>query len=243
VRVALLSDIHSNLAALDAILAHADDEGHDALWVMGDIVGYGPDPDAVVDALAARDALCVMGNHDAAACELTPLKDFNELAATAARWTQEHISEGTRAYLAAMPRVRSEAEFTLVHGTLRDPLWEYLAKHDVARMHLQRLPTPYGAVGHTHIQVMAGLDGRGRVAATHPEEGKEYPLGPGPAVVNAGGAGQPRDHDPRAGYAIIDTERRHVRFFRVPYDIATTQERMRAAGLPEQLAARLALGR
>lgn len=243
VRVALLSDVHSNLAALDAILAHAAEEGNDALWVTGDLVGYGPDPDAVVERLAGLDALCVMGNHDAAACGLAPLKDFNELAAKAVAWTGDHMSEATRAYLVTLPRVRREGEFTLVHGTLRDPIWEYMDKRDVARAHLELMETPYGAVGHTHVQIVASLEAPGRLVATNPTEDEEYPLGVGPTVINAGGAGQPRDHDPRVGYAIVDTARRSVRFFRVPYDIAATQARMRAVGLPELLAARLSVGR
>lgn len=240
-RVALLSDIHSNLAALDAILAHAKSLGHDATWVTGDLVGYGPDPDAVVERLEGLDARCVMGNHDAAACGLTPLKAFNDLAGKAATWTRYSTSDATRAYLAALPRVREEAEFTLVHGTLRDPIWEYMDRVDVAAAHLRLLSTPYGAIGHTHRQLTVTLV-NGRAKPLIPDEDTDVPLEPA-MVINAGGAGQPRDGDPRVGYAIIDLETRNVRFFRVPYDIAATQERMRAAGLPEPLAARLGVGR
>lgn len=241
-RIALLSDIHSNLAALDAILADARTRGHDATWVTGDLVGYGPDPDAVVERLAALDARCVMGNHDAAACGLTPLKAFNDLAAKAVTWTRYSSSDATRSYLAALPRVREENGFTLVHGTLRDPIWEYMDKVDVALVHLKLLSTPFGAVGHTHHQLAVTLvDGRAKPFV--PDEDVAVALGERPMVINAGGAGQPRDGDTRVGYAIVDLEARDVRFFRVPYDIAATQERMRAVGLPEPLAERLARGR
>ena len=241
-RVALLSDIHSNLAALDAILAHAGELGHDAMWVTGDLVGYGPDPDAVVARVAELDARCVMGNHDAAACGLTPLSDFNDLAARAAMWTRYNTTDATRAYLAGLPRVREEGDFTLVHGTLRNPIWEYMDKADVAAAHLQLLTTPFGAVGHTHRQIAVNLV-NGKVRALAPEEGNDVALDGPPMVINAGGAGQPRDGDPRVGYAMLDLEARHVRFFRLPYDIEATQQRMRSAGLPEPLAARLGVGR
>ncbi len=241
-RVAVLSDIHANGLALEAILAHAAERGHDATWVAGDLVGYGPDPDAVVERLDALGAICVMGNHDAAALGRLPLEDFNDNAAAAVRWTQDHTSEATRSYLAALPEVRGEGDFTLVHGTLRQPLWEYMTTRDTAEAHLRLQETPYSIVGHTHFQLIASL-ADGRLAHESPEGGETFPLGDGPLVINPGGAGQPRDHDVRVGYALLDLDARNVQFFRVPYDIAATQQRMRAAGLPELLAARLGVGR
>jgi diadenosine tetraphosphatase ApaH/serine/threonine PP2A family protein phosphatase len=242
VRVALLSDVHANLSALEAILEHAASPGYDAVWVAGDLVGYGPDPDAVVERLDEAGALAVMGNHDAATLGMLPLKQFNDLAAAAVRWTQEHTTEATREYLARLPRVRYEGDFTIVHGTLRDPLWEYMSSRDAAEAHLRLQQTPFSAVGHTHYQLLAWLDGKS-VDSHTPADGEECPLGEGPLVVNPGGAGQPRDRDVRVAYAMLDLEARSVRFLRVPYDIAATQERMRQAGLPELLAARLAVGR
>jgi predicted phosphodiesterase len=242
VRVALISDIHANLAALEAILDHAATPGHDSIWVAGDLVGYGPDPDAVVERLEQAGALCVMGNHDAATLGMLPLKQFNDLAAAAVRWTQEHTTTATREYLAGLPNVRYEGDFTIVHGTLRDPLWEYMSTRDTAQAHLRLQQTPFGAVGHTHHQLLAWLD-HGKLESHTPEDGEECPLGEGPAVVNPGGAGQPRDRDVRVSYAMLDLEAKSVRFHRVPYDIAATQRRMRDAGLPELLAARLAAGR
>ncbi|MEX0781934.1 MAG: metallophosphoesterase family protein [Dehalococcoidia bacterium] len=241
-RVALLSDIHANRTALEAILEHAAAGGYDALWVAGDVVGYGPDPNAVVERLGEEGALCVMGNHDAATLGRLPLEQFNELAAAAVRWTQDHTSEGTRTYLAGLPEVRQEGEFTIVHGTLRQPLWEYMSTREAAEAHLKLQRTPFSVVGHTHHQLIASLDGK-RLLSRTPEEDEICPLGEGPSVVNPGGAGQPRDLDPRVGYALLDLEALSVQFLKVPYDIAATQRRMREAGLPELLAARLAVGR
>jgi predicted phosphodiesterase len=242
VRVAILSDIHANAAALEAILDHAAALGHDATWVAGDLVGYGPDPDAVVERLEGLGAICVMGNHDAATCGLLPLGDFNDNAAAAIRWTREHTAEATRTYLVSLPEVRREDEFTIVHGTLRQPLWEYMSTRAIAEAHLRLQPTPYSVVGHTHHQLLAGLND-GRFTHESPEEGETFALGKGPLVINAGGAGQPRDHDVRVGYAMLDLDAKSVQFFRVAYDIAATQQRMREAGLPELLAARLGVGR
>lgn len=241
-RVALLSDVHANLSALEAILKHAATPGYDAIWVAGDLVGYGPDPDAVVERLDASGALCVMGNHDAATLGMLPLEQFNELAAAAVRWTQEHTTETTQRYLTRLPSVHYEGDFTIVHGTLRDPLWEYMSTRDAAEAHLRLQQTRFGAVGHTHHQLIAWLKD-GRLESHTPEDGEECTLGEGPAVVNPGGAGQPRDRDVRVSYAVLDIEAKSVQFHRVPYDIAAVQQRMRDAGLPELLAARLAAGR
>ncbi|HEX6029799.1 MAG TPA: metallophosphoesterase family protein [Tepidiformaceae bacterium] len=240
--MALLSDIHSNLVALEAVLAHAAEHGFDALWVTGDIVGYGPEPDAVVERLRAMDALCVMGNHDAAACGLAPLKDFNPLAAAAASWTARQISDDTRTYLAGLPRVRREGRFTLVHGSLRNPLWEYLSTREAVSAHLDLQETRYSIVGHTHVPlvVQRGEDG---LEAFQPDEAVECELGDLLQVINPGSAGQPRDGDNRVAYALLETEAPTACFYRVPYDIAATQARMRELGLPEPLAARLSAGR
>lgn len=241
-RVALLSDIHANVTALEAIIESAGRLGYDAMWVAGDLVGYGPDPDAVVGRLSEKGALCVLGNHDAATLGQLPLRQFNDMAAAAVRWTQENTTESTRAYLAGLPEVRYEEDVTIVHGTLRNPLWEYMSTRAAAEAHLRLQTTPVSVVGHTHHQVMAWLDGKGLQSRT-PEEGEKCELGDGPVVINPGGAGQPRDADVRVSYALLDLEVRKVQFLRVPYDIAATQQRMRKAGLPEVLAARLAVGR
>lgn len=241
-RVALLSDVHSNLAALEAVLAHASDRGFDTLWVIGDLVGYGPDPDAVVARLRDLGAVCVLGNHDAAACGLAPLDDFNPLAAAAAAWTASHINGETRTFLAGLPETRRDGEFTLVHGSLRNPIWEYLVTYEAANAHLDLQETPFSVVGHTHVQLIIRRQPSG-LEVIQPEPGVDIELGDEPQVINPGGVGQPRDGDNRAGYALLDTARGTVCFLRVPYDIAATQHRMRELGLPEPLAARLSAGR
>ncbi|MBI5946702.1 MAG: metallophosphoesterase family protein [Chloroflexi bacterium] len=242
-RVALLSDIHSNLAALDAVVAAAKEDGATAWWHLGDVVGYGPDPDAVIERLGELGASGVMGNHDAAAAGVIDTSDFNPLAAEAALWTAAEISTPSRDYLAALPLQQVDGAFTRVHGSLRDPIWEYLRTEKAVRAHFALQETAFSIVGHTHFPLVI-VEQPGRpVDARVPDEGKAVKLGPARACVNPGCVGQPRDGDPRACYAILDTEALTVLFRRVPYDIAATQEKMRTAGLPEPLISRLSVGR
>lgn len=242
-RVALLTDIHSNLQALDAVLADARSLGFDAVWQMGDVVGYGPDPDAVIDRLQEVGATGVLGNHDAAAIGRLPLSDFNELAADANRWTAGVLSEASSAYLENLPRVHREDPFTLVHGSLRDPLWEYLVTHDAARAHFALQETPWSIVGHTHVPLVAEESAAGNVEAQSPAHDEVVSLNGRKLFINPGGVGQPRDGDPRACYALLDTVAETVTFRRVEYDIPATQQRMCDCGLPEPLVLRLARGR
>lgn len=242
-RVALLSDIHANLAALEAVLADANDRGADTVWNMGDSVGYGPNPDRVVELLVIEGAQCVMGNHDAAVAGLIGTEEFNHLAAAAARWTIEHTSVATREYLAGLPKSEKDGFYTRCHGTLRNPVWEYLTTFDAANGHFAAQETPYSVVGHTHLPLVVREVSPGRVEATTPEAGGVVELGEERLSINPGSVGQPRDGDPRASYAMLDTASGTVSFHRVEYDIADTQRRMREAGLPEPLATRLELGR
>jgi len=244
-RVALVSDIHSNLAALEAVLAAAHAEGIEGIWNMGDLVGYGPDPDAVVTTMQNEAASCVMGNHDAAALELIPIEGFNELAQTAARWTVANISEASRLFLGAMPRIEVDGDFSRCHGTLRDPIWEYLDTREAAAAHFDAQTTPHSIVGHTHHQMLVTRTPAGETNALVPWGEETHQLDGTAGVlccINPGSVGQPRDGDPRACYALLDTAEQTVAFRRVAYDIATTQRRMQVAGLPEALAARLATG-
>lgn len=242
-RVALLSDVHANLAALEAVLSDANAERVEAIWNVGDVVGYGPNPDQVIELMVTEGARCVAGNHDAAVAGLISLEDFNPRAAAAARWTIEHTTPASREYLTALPQVEKQGSYTLVHGTLRDPIWEYLTTFDAARAHFAAQETPYSVVGHTHLPLVVREVSPGRVEAFTPESGTVVEIGEERLCINPGGVGQPRDGDPRAAYAVLDTDAATVSFHRVAYDIATTQERMRAAGLPEALAVRLEFGR
>jgi predicted phosphodiesterase len=242
-RVALLSDVHANLAALEAVLANANAERVEAIWNVGDVVGYGPNPDRVVELMVIEGAVCVQGNHDAAVAGVVTIETFNELAAQAVRWTIAHTTAATREYLAGLPPVTHEGFYTLLHGTLRDPTWEYLTTFDAAHAHFAAQETPYSVVGHTHLPLVIREVSPGRVEAFTPEDGLVVELGEERLAINPGGVGQPRDGDPRSSYAVLDTDSGTIAFHRVEYDIAQTQQRMLAAGLPEALAARLEFGR
>jgi predicted phosphodiesterase len=239
VRIAVLSDIHSNLIALDAVLTQIGSV--DAVWHLGDVVGYGPEPDAVVDRLAALDATGVRGNHDAAAAGGDEIDWFNPDARAAMEWTRTAISETTRAWLDGLPPRRVEADFTLVHGSPRDPIWEYVTSAALARAGLSAISTEHGLHGHTHIPIaFTQVDGRMRTLA--PRAGNTVALGEGRTLLNPGSVGQPRDGDPRASYMVIDSDARTATWGRVAYDIDAVVAKMRAAGLPIRLADRLRVG-
>jgi predicted phosphodiesterase len=238
-RVAVMSDIHSNVAALEAVLDAV--APFDALWVLGDTVGYGPDPDAVVDRLRRENAVAVKGNHDAAVLGQLDVNAFNEDARDAVHWTTEHIDPTTRAWLDAQPERRTELDFTLVHGSPRDPLWEYLYTVPVARQNLRAFETRHCLVGHTHLPLVFRED-EGHVEVIAPSGGSQLHLDARRCILNPGGVGQPRDGDPRACAMTLDTDSGLVEWHRVEYPIPTTQDRMRRAGLPPRLVARLEHG-
>ena len=238
-RIAVLSDIHSNLVALDAVLAAAGTV--DAVWHLGDVVGYGPEPDAVVARLTEIGAIGVRGNHDAAAAGGSEIDWFNPDAKAAMEWTREAISAPTRDWLAALPLRRMESSFTLVHGSPRDPIWEYVISAALARAGLSAISTEHGLHGHTHVPIaFTMVDGRMRTLA--PRAGNTVALGEGRTLLNPGSVGQPRDHDPRASYLVLDTIAGTATWGRVAYDFESVGASMRAAGLPPRLADRLRVG-
>ena len=238
-RVAVLSDIHSNLVALDAVLAHAG--AVDAVWHLGDVVGYGPEPNGVVARLSERSAVGVLGNHDAAALGGPEIDWFNPDARAAAVWTRDTIDVPTGSWLREQPVTREVDGVTLVHGSPRDPLREYITTRDVAIANLDALGTAVGLHGHTHVAAAFVRTERG-VDVTIPADGETVHLDERPTLLNPGSVGQPRDGDARAGYAILDLPGRAMTWHRVPYDIPRTQSAMRAAGLPVRLVDRLAYG-
>jgi len=238
-RIAVISDVHSNLHALDAVLAHVGSV--DALWHLGDIVGYGPDPDGVVERLAAAGAIGVRGNHDSAAIGGDEIDWFNADARAAMEWTRRVMAPSTVAWLRALPERREEVDFTLVHGSPLDPTWEYVTSTSAARDNLLAISTTHGLNGHTHVPIAFSLQGErvGRIAPS-PVPGAELD---GPRLLlNPGSVGQPRDGDPRASYLVLDLAARRARWSRVAYDIETVQARMRAVGLPLRLSERLRHG-
>jgi diadenosine tetraphosphatase ApaH/serine/threonine PP2A family protein phosphatase len=244
-RVAVLSDIHSNLVALDAVLAHAGDV--DAVWHLGDVVGYGPHPDAVVARLAEVDAVGVRGNHDAAALGGPEIAWFNPEARAAVEWTRDTMASETREWLTALPERRTIGDLALVHGSPLDPLREYIASMASARANLEALQAPYGLHGHTHVPI-AFVDDDDAIAVISPSDGAAIQLDERRALLNPGSVGQPRDGDPRAAYLVLTFDPAsagsapRVTWHRVDYDIATVQVAIRAAGLPRRLADRLAIG-
>jgi predicted phosphodiesterase len=238
-RIAVLSDIHANLPALEAVLAALGPV--DAVWHLGDVVGYGPHPDAVVARLRGLGAAGVRGNHDAAALDLEMTEWFSPDARRAIEWTAGHITPATRAWLAGLPE-RCEIEgLTLVHGSPRDPTWEYLTTVSGARANLASFATAHLLHGHTHLPSVF-RDDDGRMEMLEPSDGSTLRLDARRVLANPGSVGQPRDGDPRASAAVLDTASSTLTWHRVAYPIATTQAAMRAAALPDRLVARLEHG-
>ena len=242
-RILVASDIHSNLAAFESVLRDAEAAGPiDRVWCPGDIVGYGPDPLACIALLRPYSHLAVCGNHDLAAIDRISTSDFNPAGRTAADWTGKRLGKKERQYLDGLPQVAKEGEFTLVHGSLRAPVWEYLLSPEAAQEQFRRMETAYSIIGHSHIPFVAFETAGGMPRMTPLLEGDRVELGERRLIINPGSVGQPRDGDRRASYAVLDLEGRVLTLHRVEYDIAATQEKIRAEGLPRWLAERLSFG-
>jgi diadenosine tetraphosphatase ApaH/serine/threonine PP2A family protein phosphatase len=243
VRIVVVADVHANLGALRAVLRDAEQGGTvDRVWSLGDVVGYGPEPRECIELLKSFPLRAIAGNHDLAATGTIGVEDFNPFAAEAARWTALELRSNDKAWLRALPRTLLEEDFTLAHGTLRDPVWEYLMDSEQAAEHLAAQTTPYGLVGHTHVP-MVFLEDEPSDAREDPPDDGVLELGPRRFVANVGSVGQPRDGDSRAAYGLLDTTARRLSFRRVEYDIAATQAKIVEAGLPFYLAERLSHGR
>jgi diadenosine tetraphosphatase ApaH/serine/threonine PP2A family protein phosphatase len=238
-RVAVLSDIHANVAALDAVLAAMPSV--DEVWQLGDIVGYGPAPDAVVDRLREIGALGVRGNHDNAAVGGPEIEQFNVDARHAMEWTRGTIGDVTRAWLGALPERLEREGFTLVHGSPRDPIWEYVTSAPVARAGMAAMRTAGGLNGHTHVPV-AYLDEDGRLETMSPGAGSRLVIGSRRSLLNPGSVGQPRDGIPAASWLLLDTAVGEVTWQRTAYDVGSVQAAMTACGLPVRLVQRLSFG-
>jgi diadenosine tetraphosphatase ApaH/serine/threonine PP2A family protein phosphatase len=238
VRVGLLSDIHANLVALEAVLTALP--GIDALWVTGDTVGYGAQPSEVLALLRERNALLIQGNHDRAVATGEGLDYFHDQAAEAARMHTGWLSVDERDHLASLPQIKTVDRFTLCHGSLRDPLWEYITSVPAAAASIARSPTPFCCNGHTHVPALF-LEEGDRLRAVRPANERVYEFATR-CLLNPGSVGQPRDGDPRAAYALLDTDAGTATFLRVAYRVDEAQRRIRARGLPEMFADRLAFG-
>ena len=246
-RVLIVSDIHSNLQAFDAVLADAEDAGgYDVVWFLGDLVGYGSDPGECIDRLRQLPHVAVAGNHDHAVTGKLNADLFNGAARAAALWTTQQLSGDEMEYLINLPEVHQVGQFTHVHGSLRDPVMEYLISEPAAMATFALMETPFCLVGHSHYPLVWTEDnGRANVELLDPSA----PVFLQPEqrmIVNPGSVGQPRDGDWRASYLVYDTkaggEAGVLHHRRVEYDLAGAQNGILAAGLPESLAIRLANG-
>jgi predicted phosphodiesterase len=244
-RLAILSDIHANLVALDAV--RADLPEIDEVWVLGDIVGYGPQPNEVIAALQQMGARSVLGNHDGAAIGTVDPHDFNPDAARAIAWTTQVLDDTARAYLTSLPEVRCAGELTAVHGSPRDPIWEYITSVELAAINFEAFESRFGLFGHTHLPIVfaerQASAGETQVEALTATPDRSIELGSGRAMLNPGSVGQPRDGNAASSYLLLDTELAVAEFRRVSYDIGRVQRLMRDADLPARLIERLSWGR
>lgn len=250
-RTLILSDIHSNLAALEAVLAQVQQQKpYDQVICLGDVVGYGPDPNEVIDRVKALEPVAVVrGNHDKACCGISNAEDFNAVARAAATWTRQQLRPDNLTYLRQLDvGPLAVGDFQIVHGSIRDED-EYIFSVREAGENLAMAEVQVTFCGHTHFQGGFALrtDNRVDTIRVRTEKGvatSELELQPGVKyLLNPGSIGQPRDADPRAAYAYYDEEKRLLEYWRVPYEIEATQKRMKEFSLPEPLIARLAVGR
>ncbi len=239
----IVADIHSNLEAFQAVLHGAEEHGGFAeIWSLGDLVGYGPDPGPCIDLIQQYEHVSIAGNHDWAAVGKLSLEEFNPIAAKANRWTEKQLSQEHKDYLSNLPIRIERQEFTLVHGSPVDPLWEYILSLSTAWTSFQHFQSKWCLVGHSHIPFICGLleDRCGFL---------EFPIGDfveidsHRLIINPGGVGQPRDGDPRASYAIYDSEKEAIVRLRAEYDVPVTQKKILNNGLPAFLAERLSYGK
>ena len=241
-RVSVISDVHANLCALEAVLAAIDRERPDAVWCLGDVVGYGPQPSSCRALVAARTDLCLAGNHDLGALGLLDLDEFSPDAAEAARWTTGVLTEEDRSFLAALEPAAILPEAALYHGSPREPVWEYVLSGEAVLAALELAPRPLVLVGHSHVPLAVTLLDDEDLTGGLVPAGVEADLSLGRWLLNPGSVGQPRDGDPRAAWLLLDLEARRASFRRVVYPVEETQRQLRAAGLPGSLVERLAAG-
>jgi len=242
-RCAIIADIHANLAAFRAVLDHIERQGGvEEIWCLGDVVGYGPDPCQCIELLRQCRHVCVAGNHDWAAIEKVAVSEFNPDAGIACHWAAQQLSPDDIKYLEGLPEVIQKGDFTLVHGSPRQPIWEYLISVSSAKENFAYFQSQFCLVGHSHVPMVFKYDETGTCSSSQFVPDIKLVLGKSRLIINPGGVGQPRDGDPRASYAIYDNETEMVRLYRVPYDIGITQTKMVKHNLPIRLVARLSQG-
>lgn len=240
----VLSDIHANLTAFETVLLL--EAGHfDQIWCLGDVIGYGPDPNECIELLGQHEHVCVAGNHDLATLGRLDVEDFNTDARKATLWTRNALSPSSRSYLESLPATIQRDSITLVHGSPRQPAWEYVLHSAIAAANFPLMSTEICFVGHTHSPVIfleQRFGGHSSVESLVQPCEESFRLNQGRLIVNPGSVGQPRDGDERASYILLDLAKQTILYRRVPYDISRTQARMHERGLPERLIARLSYG-
>jgi diadenosine tetraphosphatase ApaH/serine/threonine PP2A family protein phosphatase len=244
VRVAVITDIHANLPALEAVLEAAEAAGTEEVWCLGDVVGYGVEPDACADLVRERCDTCLVGNHDLAVLGALDIGSFSEAAAVAVEWTRDNVHERTLEFLRELEPRGERSGIGLFHASPRDPVWEYVLSREQAGASMDSHPSRIGLIGHSHVALFFNrADGsRGETRGGQASDGALLDLGRGKLLVNPGSVGQPRDGDPRAAWLELDTEAEAARFHRVPYEIERAAAPIAAAGLPRRLADRLHAG-
>ena len=241
-RIAVISDIHGNLHALDAVLDSIADDAPDAVWCLGDLVGYGPRPNRCCTLVAERADVCLIGNHDLGVLGRLDLDDFSVDAAASARWTATVLEDEPRRYLESLEPQSAQDDVALYHASARDPVWEYVLTPFAALASFAASEARILLVGHSHVALAFALAEQ-RLETTIAPAGTELDLsGESRWILNPGSVGQPRDGDARAAYLLLDVEGQRARYRRVEYPVERTQEEIRERGLPEPLAERLAQG-
>jgi diadenosine tetraphosphatase ApaH/serine/threonine PP2A family protein phosphatase len=245
VRIAAITDVHANLPALEAVLEAIDAAGVDETWCLGDVVGYGVEPDACADLVRERCDACLVGNHDLAVLGALNISSFSEAAAEAVEWTRGSVSESTLEFLAELEPDGERHGIGLFHASPRDPVWEYVLSGEQADAAMDASPNRIALIGHSHVALFFTRPEGDDVGATRggqAGDGTLLDLSRGSWLVNPGSVGQPRDGDPRAAWLELDTEAETACFHRVPYEIERAAAPIAAAGLPVRLADRLYAG-
>ena len=241
----MISDIHSNRHALETVLGAVDATGVDQVWCLGDMVGYGAEPDACTALIRERSSVCLVGNHDLAVLGALDISTFSDAAAAAVEWTRGNVGEQTLEFLASLGPTASQAGVGLFHASPRDPIWEYVLSADQAEAGFEAQEERVGLIGHSHISLffVRAPGARGYPQGAQAADGAELEIGEGDWLLNPGSVGQPRDGDPRAAWLELDTETWVARYHRVEYDVEGAAAAIVAAGLPGLLAERLEVGR
>ena len=241
-RIALLSDVHGNLPAFEAVLDDVDSTGADEIWCLGDLVGYGAQPGACVELARSRCELSLAGNHDLVVTGEIDIADFSSSAALAAQWTRDNIDAAALDFLKSLRPERDDGAIGLYHASPRDPVWEYVLSTWQADECMDLMEPRVGAVGHSHVALWFRREGEGQVEGAPAEGGLKHDLSEGEWLINPGAVGQPRDGDPRAAWLLLDTEVWSAEWRRVEYPIEEAARAIEDAGLPKVLAQRLYTG-